>query len=71
MDGSWPPPYNPPATDYPPRRWPSLDQLSYAEKAITVGLLVLALPWLVRKLFAAPAELVKGLGHPVGRAAGG
>jgi hypothetical protein len=54
-------------TGVAPVRWPSLGQLTYTKEAITVLLLVLALPWLVSKLLTRPGDVLQGLGR---RAAG-
>lgn len=48
---------------YPPRSWPSKEQLDYTQKAITCLLLILALPWLVYKLLTAPSQLIAGAGR--------
>ncbi|HUR85647.1 MAG TPA: hypothetical protein VMY78_09900 [Solirubrobacteraceae bacterium] len=53
--------------DHPPVRWPTLGQLTYTKEAITVLLLILALPWLVSKLLTRPGDVLTGLGR---RAAG-
>lgn len=53
-----------------PPRWPSKDQLTYTKEAITVLLLLLALPWLVTKLLTNPGQVLAGLGQrQVGKAA--
>ena len=48
---------------FPPPSWPSKAQIDYAQAAILLGLLVLALPWLVSKLLTDPAQLLSGLGQ--------
>jgi hypothetical protein len=48
---------------YPPARWPSMSQLTYTKEAITVLLLVLALPWLLTKLATDPGAILSGLGR--------
>jgi hypothetical protein len=62
---SWPPRWVSvsPFTGYPPRRWPTKDQLTYTKEAITVFLLLLALPWLVSKLLTNPSSVLSGVGR--------
>lgn len=56
--------------DQPP--WPTRGSLDYSQKIITVGLLLLALPWLTSKLLTNPGAVLTGLGQrQVSKAAGG
>lgn len=48
---------------FPPRAWPSKDQLIYTREAITVLLMLLALPWLVWKLLTQPAAVLANRGQ--------
>lgn len=52
-----------PKRPYPPREWPSMAQLSYTKELITVLLLVLALPWLVKKIATRPGDVFAAAGH--------
>ncbi len=47
---------------WPPASWPSGAQLDYAQKLITVLILVLALPYVLGKLLTDPAGLVRSAG---------
>lgn len=65
----WPPPGafeergpgSPPS--YPPKGWPTKAQLDYTQQAIVVGLLVLALPWLIGRLATDPGSVLAGVGR--------
>lgn len=48
---------------YPPATWPSKEQLTYTKEAVTVLLLLLALPWLVVKLITHPSDVLAGIGR--------
>lgn len=43
--------------------WPDKSSLDYVQKIVTVGLLLLALPYLVHKLATAPGEVIAGVGE--------
>jgi hypothetical protein len=76
---SWPPPWGATESDpatvvgsarpaagvgkFPPAGWPTKAQIDYAQAAILLGLLLLALPWVVSKLLSDPGLLLTGLGH--------
>ena len=66
---SWPLPYRAPATEphqtvvgaaFPPAGAPSAETLDYVVKAITAGLLLLALPALLMLLATDPVRLMTG-----------
>lgn len=59
-----------PAREYPPPGWPTKAQLDYTQQAILLGLLVLALPWLVTKLVTRPSDVLASLGQSAVRKAG-
>lgn len=46
---------------FPPPGWPSKAQIDYAQAVILLGLLLLALPWVLTKLLTDPGELISGL----------
>jgi hypothetical protein len=43
--------------------WPHKDSLDYAKVAIELALLLIALPWLLKKLFTRPGELASKAGR--------
>jgi hypothetical protein len=51
------------AGQFPPPSWPTKAQIDYTQAAILLGLLILALPWLVSKLLSDPGVLLAGLGQ--------
>lgn len=64
---TWPPDYSGAAGNsgprgalrrFPPAGWPSKGQLDYGQQLLIVGLLVLALPYIVRTLITDPGELL-------------
>jgi len=69
-DPEWPPAYQSQATDpdtgeiaFPPGWAPSAATLDYLQKAITVALLLLALPYLLGRLARNPGGLARDLGR--------
>lgn len=50
---------------YPPVGWPTLGQLVWTKELIVVLLLVLALPWLMRRLLTNPADILDGVAKRV------
>jgi hypothetical protein len=67
---TWPPAFQTPARDvqtgdvaFPPPWAPSAGTLDYTVKAITALFLVLALPYVARRLVTNPAGLVGDLGR--------
>jgi hypothetical protein len=46
---------------FPPPNWPSKAQLDYAQAMIVLGLLILALPWVVGKLVTNPGAVFAGV----------
>lgn len=52
-----------PPRRFPPAGWPNLAQLTYTKEAITVLLLLLALPWLVGRLLSDPGSVLAGIGR--------
>jgi hypothetical protein len=48
---------------YRPRPWlPHTQQLTYTKEFVTVLLLLLALPWVIKNLLVSPARLAKIVG---------
>jgi hypothetical protein len=47
--------------NFPPKGWPSKAQLDYAQAIIVLGLLVVALPWVVTTLVTRPGDLLGGI----------
>lgn len=43
--------------------WPTSGELEYVRLAVTTGLLLLALPWLVKQLLTRPDRLLSALGQ--------
>jgi hypothetical protein len=43
--------------------WPAKPSLEYVRLLVTVGLLLLALPWLSRKLVTSPGDVLQAAGH--------
>jgi hypothetical protein len=63
---TWPPPWH--GADPSQMRMhgfnrPTADQLDYAQKAITVTLLVLALPAIIAAFLKRPSDVIAGLGR--------
>lgn len=52
-----------PRRSFPPKSWPSREQLEYVIRAITAFLMLLALPWLIKKLITDPGGLFAGAGR--------
>ncbi len=46
---------------FPPAGWPTKAQVDYAQAIIILGLLLLALPWVVGKLLTNPGALASGM----------
>jgi hypothetical protein len=64
----WPPRHTGPVgapVGYPPAGWPTLGQLVWTKELIVVLLLVLALPWLMRRLLTNPASVLSGVAKRV------
>jgi hypothetical protein len=53
-----------PAGWVPPRNMPTHAELVYWKEAIMVGLLILALPWLIHRLLTDPGKLVANVRVP-------
>lgn len=66
-ENTWPPKATPKTPTeharggWPPQGWPSLPQLTYTKELITVVLLLVALPWLLRKLTSNPGAVLGGV----------
>lgn len=52
-----------PRRSFPPKSWPTKEQLEYVIRAITAGLMLLALPWLAYKLVTNPGAIFAGAGR--------
>jgi hypothetical protein len=61
-----PAPGGAPRNDFPAEGWPSIEKIDYLSKLITLMLLLLALPWLIEKLFTHPAEAWHATAMPSG-----
>lgn len=46
--------------------WPSQDTVEYMTKLIVLGLLLLALPWLLAKVVSSPGDGMEHAAHAVG-----
>jgi hypothetical protein len=46
--------------------WPDLHTVEYLTKLIVLGLLLLALPWLLAKVVTAPGDAMKHAAHAAG-----
>lgn len=46
---------------FPPEGWPTKEQIDYAQAAILLLLLLLALPWVLSKLLTNPSSLVAAI----------
>jgi hypothetical protein len=63
---SWPPRWSTPGSGpdvYPPATWPTKGQIDYTRSLIVLGLLLLALPWIVLKLASSPGDVLGVLGR--------
>jgi len=46
--------------------WPPIETVEYMTKLIVLGLLLLALPWLLAKVVSSPGDGMRIAGHAVG-----
>lgn len=47
-------------SSYPPPGWPTADQVEYTREIILLGLLLIALPWLISTLASRPEAIFLG-----------